>query len=285
MTREFRVRHVIDTEEISHLLQPNRLIAGSAFAQMEPANFSLSEWWFSEIDGKTSIIMHSPAGLGDSTFVFGPPLGVQAALSVHPGPYQTFITGLPEHHNALKSAYSMGSVRTMTRMHVVSKRFHAVQKASVQLTGKHVNAINQLYRTGWGITAYSARHIDEGLYCGIVVEDRLVSVAGTHAISPSYSIAVVGNVYTHPDFRGRGYATAATSAVTKTLLEQCKDVVLSVAENNIAAKRTYQHLGYTPIGEILEGASQRRIRSLNASFNRLRAQFRGRRQQAEIVRQ
>ena len=284
MTRAFTVRRAIDAELLAQLLQPNRLIAASAFAQLEPEAFSLSQWWISENDGKMSIIMHSPAGLGDSTFVFGAPPGVQAALSIHPGVSQTFITGLPKHLNALQSTYSMESVRVMRRMHVTSQRFHDTEEISVRLDGKHVGAINQLYGTEWGITTYSARHIDEGLYCGIVVNDRLVSVAGTHAISPTYGIAVVGNVYTHPNFRGRGYATTTTSAVTRTLLEHCEDVVLSVADKNIPARRTYQRLGYMPIGEIVEGGSQRRIRSLNASFNRILAQMRGRRQQAEIVR-
>ena len=41
---------------------------------------------------------------------------------------------------------------------------------------------------------------------------RLVAAAGTHAIGRSARIAVVGNVLTHADFRGRGYAKAVTSA-------------------------------------------------------------------------
>ena len=46
----------------------------------------------------------------------------------------------------------------------------------------------------------------DGVYYGVRVDGRLVAAAGTHVISPTARLAVVGNVMTHVDFRGRGYA-------------------------------------------------------------------------------
>ena len=51
---------------------------------------------------------------------------------------------------------------------------------------------------------------------------------GTHVISPTARLAVVGNVLTHVDYRGRGFATAVTGAVTAELLRTCDQVVLNV---------------------------------------------------------
>ena len=89
-----------------------------------------------------------------------------------------------------------------------------------------------------------ASAIADGLYYGIRVGGRLVSAAGTHVISASARLAVVGNVMTHADHRGRGYATAVTSAVTSELLRFCDQVVLNVRADNPPALAAYRRLGY-----------------------------------------
>jgi predicted GNAT family acetyltransferase len=77
------------------------------------------------------------------------------------------------------------------------------------------------------------------------VEGELVAVAGTHLISPTYGVAAVGNVFTHPAHRRRGYATACTSAVVEELLAKgIGTIVLNVDERNVQAMRIYQKLGF-----------------------------------------
>ena len=86
--------------------------------------------------------------------------------------------------------------------------------------------------------------IAEGVYYGIRVNGRLVSAAGTHVISPQARLGVVGNVLTSPEYRGRGYATATTAAVTAELLRTCDHVVLNVRSDNPPALQAYRRLGY-----------------------------------------
>ena len=57
-------------------------------------------------------------------------------------------------------------------------------------------------------------------------------------------MAAVGNVLTHHDFRGRGFAKQTTSAVTQELLRTCDDVVLNVRSDNPPALNAYRRLGY-----------------------------------------
>ena len=64
-------------------------------------------------------------------------------------------------------------------------------------------------------------------------------------ISRNARLAVVGNVLTHTDHRGRGYAKAVTSAVTAELLRFCDQVVLNVRSDNPPAIAAYRRLGYT----------------------------------------
>ena len=74
----------------------------------------------------------------------------------------------------------------------------------------------------------------------IRVNGRLVAAAGTHVISPTARLAVVGNVLTHVDYRGRGFATAVTGAVTAELLRYCDQVVLNVRADNPPALQAYR---------------------------------------------
>ena len=82
------------------------------------------------------------------------------------------------------------------------------------------------------------------MYYGIRVNGKLVAAAGTHVISRNARLAVVGNVLTQPEHRGRGYAQAVTSAVTAELLRYCDQVVLNVRSDNPPAVAAYLRLGY-----------------------------------------
>jgi predicted GNAT family acetyltransferase len=63
-------------------------------------------------------------------------------------------------------------------------------------------------------------------------------------ISREARLAVVGNVLTHVDYRGRGFATAVTGAVTAELLRTSDQVVLNVRSDNPPALQAYRRLGY-----------------------------------------
>ena len=68
--------------------------------------------------------------------------------------------------------------------------------------------INRLYRADGTPAFYTAQNIDDAVYYGAFDGERLVAVAGTHVVSHHDGIAVVGNVFTHPKYRGRGLADA-----------------------------------------------------------------------------
>jgi ribosomal protein S18 acetylase RimI-like enzyme len=106
-----------------------------------------------------------------------------------------------------------------------------------------IGELNRLYQLGFA-SWLPASAISDGLYFGQRVNGRLVAAAGTHVISPAAKLAVVGNVMTHTEFRGRGYATAVTGAVTAELLKFCDQVVLNVRADNPPALAAYRRLGY-----------------------------------------
>jgi len=131
----------------------------------------------------------------------------------------------------------------MVRMWVDRSTFRPTPGDVHRLEPSEMGELNRLYGLGFASWLPSTT-IAEGVYYGIRLGGRLAAAAGTHVISPTARLAVVGNVLTNAEHRGRGYATAVTSAVTNELLRTCDEVVLNVRSDNPPALAAYRHLGY-----------------------------------------
>jgi RimJ/RimL family protein N-acetyltransferase len=153
-----------------------------------------------------------------------------------------------------------------------------------RLIGSDAGELNRLYALEGDTTWYSGRQINEGVYYGALSRGRLVAAAGTHIHSQREGIAVVGNVFTHPDFRGHGFGTAVTAAVTAHLLQHCGLVVLNVDPGNRPARQIYEKLGYQDTGRVVEALSTlRRPHSPLPLFHRLLGRWRSRTPGEQIV--
>lgn len=84
---------------------------------------------------------------------------------------------------------------------------------------------------------------------GVFVDSELVCYAGSFIQLPQ--VWMIGGVYTHPRHRNRGYATLATSTVTKEALKRAESAALFVRSDNYSAIKVYEKIGYKKIGEKL----------------------------------
>lgn len=84
-------------------------------------------------------------------------------------------------------------------------------------------------------------------YYGILKDGKLVSIACSYLSLPE--VWIVGDVFTLPEYRGRGYAKAVTSAVTKDCITSGAKAVLHVRSDNIPAIKVYEKLGYKAFRE------------------------------------
>lgn len=277
--RDFVVRRLTGRDEIRALLRPRLEYAAYALGQLEPGLFERTRWYVARGRTGTAVIAHSRGGMGEATFVMGDPDAALAALLLDPGGPQTFATCQPAHLPAMNRVYRLAHQQPMVRMAVRRDTFRPYRAfEAVPLSGLDIRRINALYASEGGNAYYAPEHIDSGVYRGIIVDGRLVSIAGTHVVSPQERVAVVGNVFTHPAFRGRGFAKAATSAVTEELLATCEVVVLTVDPRNRPAVTAYRQLGYVDVCELVEASATRRdLVGVGAYVRRLRAAFRGRR--------
>lgn len=82
--------------------------------------------------------------------------------------------------------------------------------------------------------------------------NRLVSVAGVHVYSEEYKVAAVGNIVTHPDYRGNGLGKSVTARLCQSLLEKVDHVGLNVKSDNNTAISVYKGLGFEIVGDYWE---------------------------------
>lgn len=280
---EYVVRPTRDRDEIRTMLSPHRAYAAYALGQLQPGLFERTEWHTARGATGEALLLHSRGGLGNALFAFGASEALDAALQVHPGPRHTFLTAQSHQLETLLRHFTLPEPSSMARLLVDRESFRPYDGDVQRLAGRDVIRINNLYRADGTAAFYTAENIDDAIYFGTFVDGRLVAVAGTHVVSVADEIGVVGNVFTHPMYRGRGLGRLVTSAVTSELLKSCREAVLSVDPANVAAVRAYERLGYDEVMRIIEGPAVRREIGPAAFMRRRWAAIRGRRYGGELV--
>jgi ribosomal protein S18 acetylase RimI-like enzyme len=176
-------------------------------------------------------------------FVMGREDGIDAILRDLIRPRAAYLAALTESMAVVKTHYRVDPGPQMVRMWVDRARFRPYPADVRRLLPVEIGELNRLYQLGFASWLPSSS-IADGVYYGIRAGGRLVAAAGTHVVSPEARLAVVGNVLTHVDYRGRGYATATTGAVTAELLRTCDQVTLNVRADNPPALQAYRRLGF-----------------------------------------
>ena len=88
----------------------------------------------------------------------------------------------------------------------------------------------------------TANIIANGRILAAQIEGRFVGKINVSAVS--FTRFLVGGVYVHPDFRGKGIAAKMASVFIESLLNEGKGITLFVKKSNTAARRLYAGLGF-----------------------------------------
>lgn len=226
-------------------LNRDRIFAAYALADLEDAEPGRSRWGIARAgDEVVSLVLEYGGPSPQPLFVAGRDDGIEAILRDVIKPSIAYVACLPGSVRAVESRYRLEGGPQMVRMWVDHNTFRPAFDSGVEpLAPSDAGELNRLYRLGFG-SWLPPQAVAEGIYRGIRVNGRLVAAAGTHIIGRRARIAVVGNVLTQPEFRGRNYAQATTAAVTAHLLEFCDHVVLNVRSDNPPALNAYRRLGY-----------------------------------------
>jgi len=256
---EIKVEAGSPDDQAREFLERDRLMAAYALADIDQPEIEGTRWWVARRDGEIAAVALVVEGLPfRPCFAAGDTDALAAIFRDAIREPRVLLAIPPRCRPAIEATYRFERVDRMKRMAVDVARFRPrVTERVVRLGPEDLDAVIDLYGHA-SRTYFTPDRLRREIYFGIYVGGTLVSGAGTHVRSTRAGIAAVGNVLTRLAFRGRGMATSCTSAVTEAALEEHRDVVLNVREDNEPAISVYQRLGYRTHGPFLEGPAIRR---------------------------
>lgn len=161
--------------------------------------------------------------------------------------YTHLSSGLPEAFEGIYDAEEHGLYGKMALTR--PDHLNTVDTSAViPLTPADADELKELYSISNPEAWFDPRMLETGCYFGIRASGSIVSVAGIHVYSPTYRAAALGNVVTHPDFRGRGYAQATCARLCQAMQGTIHHIGLNVKSSNVVAIRAYEKLGFTHVG-------------------------------------
>jgi ribosomal protein S18 acetylase RimI-like enzyme len=242
--RGLAIRTVTDRGQLRAFLETDRLLAAYAICDLEDREFGKTRWGGAfEGDRLVALALEYSGITPQPLFAMGRHDGIEAILRDVIRPRAAYVAALPDALPAVEASYRLDPGPQMVRMWVDRSRFRPYPADVRRLLPADIGELNRLYQLGFASWLPSSS-IADGVYFGIRLGGHLVAAAGTHVISRDARLAVVGNVLTHVDYRGRGFATAVTGAVTAELLRTADQVVLNVRSDNPPALQAYRRLGY-----------------------------------------
>ena len=240
-----------DSDKVRDLLDGDRVWCAYALADLDPEYIAHAHWMVAD---RAVVLVYS--GLTPPVlFAHGDPgAALELLRSVPPAAYQ--YTLLPTHRALLGAQLKAEKELRMWRMALRRQDFHPeADPRPARLTPSNVNEISALFAGRFDSPdSFHVRQLELGPFFGIREEGELKAVAGVHVVSGPARIAAVGNVFTHPDSRGRGLSRAVSSAVVAALFDDgIETIVLNVSMQNDPALRVYRRLGFMPFCGYYEG--------------------------------
>jgi ribosomal protein S18 acetylase RimI-like enzyme len=256
---QLRARSVSDRDEIAAYLRTDRRYAAYALGDLDSAASGRCSWGiaYDETGEPAALAMHHDGLVPQPLFLMGEPDGCRAILSSVIKPRDAFFQATEALDGAAAELYDLERATVLLRMVVDAETFVPTAGAAQRLNAGDIDDLNRLYQLGFR-AGFAQAILEDAVYYGVHVRGRLVSAAGTHVINRREGIAVVGNVMTHADYRGHGFARMVTGAVTADLLERVRDVALNVHADNGPAITAYSRLGYREYCRLTERLGRRR---------------------------
>lgn len=246
------------------ILSTDPVWAAYALADLQPA-FAPHCHWLVDKQGDGLVLLFD--GLSPTVLMA---MGTSAALlrvldgAAKSLPHEVYLSIRLEHEEVINRFYdNRADRRPMVRMALpTTLTLPPTDLGAVRLTVDDAARLRRLYAHGGPFTpdAFDPYQLDDGFFFGIADETgELTAAGGTHIVNRIEGVAAIGNIYTRPDYRGRGYARRITSAIVNAArADGITNLVLNVDERNGAARSLYEQLGFVVHCPFIEGVAKRK---------------------------
>ncbi len=252
-------------EQIRRILSVDPVWSAYALADLQPAFEPYCQWYVSESDDEAAVALIFTGLEIPTLFTVGPERRMVEAVAQIDLPETVYITIPDGHFDHIASLYDFSDDRRPMWRMFLPAGVHVDQPAASGLrpmTSVDVENLNRLYAHGgqFAPDAFEAYQLDNGVFLGVENGDgELVSAGGTHIVGWTQGIGAIGNMYTRPDQRGKGYAAAVLHGIVSALREGDVDnIVLNVDQRNPGAKRLYEKYGFEAHGSYVEGIGKKK---------------------------
>lgn len=264
-----------DVAKIRQLLQRDAIWSVYALADLQPAFAPYCQWEVIQSDQGSAVMLVFTALQPPILFAIGDEAAVANGLATRQLPERVYVTVHQEHYALLSNYYTwVEAPHPMVRMVLdrsasnstltTAALAHPPRSAAVRLTPADAEAISTLYQQGGPFTPdyFDPYQLDDGVFYGVKDEQGALSaVGGTHIIAWSEGMGAIGNMYTHPAHRGKGYARAVLGAIiTELVARNVTTIVLNVDERNAVARGLYERYGFVPYCTFVEAEGVKKNR-------------------------
>ncbi|MBV7332885.1 GNAT family N-acetyltransferase [Chloroflexi bacterium TSY] len=250
------------------ILNRDPIWAAYGLADLQPEFDSYCSWYQTQTDAGNGVVLIFAGLEPPALLTIGPAAAIEQTLNLVNHPEQVYVSVQNEHFSLIEQIYDLGNnARPMLRMGLQNpEKIDAVSQGDVmsmtiRLTRDDEERIDQLLSHGGAFTpdGYDPYQLDNGTFFAINHPDgELVAMGGTHIVDWQQGIGAVGNMYTHPNVRGKGFGTAILQRVVKALLERnVTNIVLNVDQRNLGAQRIYKRLGFEVHCPFMEGIGRK----------------------------
>lgn len=247
-----------DTGEIERYLRQNVLIHLYELGDLDDFFWRYTTWYaLKEGDHIQSLLLlysaiNPPVLLAISENLLALRTLLQSSIHLLPARFYAHLSG--DLSTLLSLHYGIDSHGLHYKMALTgTSRLETIDTTEViPLTEDSLEELQALYRVSYPDNSFDPRMLETGHYYGIRRDIMLVSVAGVHVYSSRYRVGVIGNVTTHPAYRGKGLGTAVCARLCKELLQTVDHIGLNVKADNSPAIASYQRLGFEVVGEYEE---------------------------------
>jgi RimJ/RimL family protein N-acetyltransferase len=249
----WHVSQVATDDEAASILMRDPVWNSFALADLEPPLRNYSQFPVARQEESNEraicLILRHPI-IGEVISPFGNEEGIAAILKQAVLPERPLLQVQEQHFPLLQRYYQPETNwRSMFRMAIPPSSQQAlIQTFTPPQSVKHLGmadlpALESFYAQHEN--AFSADLFRQALFFGAYDGERIIAAGGTHVLSQTYHLAVLGYILTAPQARRQGYATAITAALVAKLSQQgFSTIVLNVFEDNSPAIRVYQRLGF-----------------------------------------